>query len=144
MSHTKRTLRTSSSAPVGSASMIAVHISPFQRRLAPWSVLTVLALVVALLGAQAPQSARAADPSPIPGTVTLVGSLQSELGCGGDWDPACEKTHLQRVGDSPVFAGRFTVPEGSWELKVALNDSWDESYGQDGGESNIALTLAGP
>ena len=65
----------------------------------------MLALVAALLGAQAAPSARAAEPTPVPATVTLVGSLQSELGCAGDWDPACAKTHLQRVGDSPVFAG---------------------------------------
>ncbi|GAA4348419.1 pullulanase-type alpha-1,6-glucosidase [Angustibacter luteus] len=123
--------------------MIAVHIHPFRRRLAPWSALTVLALVAALLGAQAAPSAQAAEPTPIPASVTLVGSLQSELGCSGDWDPACAKTHLQRVGDSPVFTARFTVPAGSWELKVALNDAWDESYGQDGGSGNIAITLAG-
>jgi hypothetical protein len=27
--------------------------------------------------------------TPDPSTVTLVGSLQSELGCPGDWDPSC-------------------------------------------------------
>src|SRR5664280_2310355 len=27
-------------------------------------------------------------------TVTLVGDLQSELGCAGDWVPACAATHL--------------------------------------------------
>src|SRR4030095_7802112 len=35
------------------------------------------------------------DPPPPPATtVTLAGSLQSELGCGADWDPACPATHL--------------------------------------------------
>ncbi|WP_309124777.1 hypothetical protein, partial [Arthrobacter sp.] len=28
-----------------------------------------------------------ADHSPSPQSVTLVGSLQSELGCAGDWQP---------------------------------------------------------
>jgi pullulanase-type alpha-1,6-glucosidase len=72
-----------------------------------------------------------------------VGSLQSELGCPGDWQPDCATTHLARVGDTTVFSGRFTVPAGSYELKVALNDSWDESYGLDGGSANIPLVLAG-
>ncbi|WP_426563025.1 pullulanase-type alpha-1,6-glucosidase [Angustibacter sp. McL0619] len=110
---------------------------------APWAVLAVLALLGALLAAPAAAPARAAEPTPVPATVTLIGSLQSELGCSGDWDPACAQTHLQRVGDSAVFSARFAVPAGSYELKVALNDSWDESYGKDGGSANIAITLAG-
>ena len=36
----------------------------------------------------------AADHTPMPDTVTLVGSLQSELGCPGDWQPECDATHL--------------------------------------------------
>ncbi len=108
----------------------------------PLSVLTVLALAVALLGGLPGPLARAAQ-TPLPSSVTLVGSLQSELGCTADWQPDCAKTHLERVGDSSVFAARFDVPKGSYELKVALNDSWDESYGKDGGGSNIELVLAG-
>src|SRR3954471_3141929 len=87
--------------------------------------------------------AAVASHTPAPAQVTLAGSLQSELGCPGDWDPACAKTHLPRVGDSTVFSRRFAVPAGSYQLKVALSDSWDESYGQDGGSANIAITLAG-
>ena len=101
--------------------MIAVHIRPSQRRLAPWSALTVLALVAALLGAQAPPSARAAEPTPIPSTVTLVGSLQSELGCAADWDPACAATELASARRRAVYAADFDVPAGSYEFKVALN-----------------------
>ena len=29
-----------------------------------------------------------------PSSVTLAGSLQSELGCPGDWQPECSATHL--------------------------------------------------
>ncbi|HEX3002886.1 MAG TPA: hypothetical protein VHO27_01635, partial [Angustibacter sp.] len=107
-----------------------------------WSLVLVAVLGVALVAAAPAGPARAAD-SPLPSSVTLAGSLQSELGCSGDWQPACAKTHLERVGDSTTFAGRFTVPAGSYELKVALNDSWDESYGLDGGGENIPLVLAG-
>ena len=35
----------------------------------------------------------------------------------------------------------FTVPAGSYELKVAINHSWDESYGQ--GSANVPLVLGG-
>ena len=59
------------------------------RTLAP---LTVTALLVPLLGA-APASADHAAP---PETVTLVGSLQSELGCEADWAPGCAATGLTR------------------------------------------------
>jgi len=27
-----------------------------------------------------------------PNSITLAGSLQEELGCSGDWDPACAAT----------------------------------------------------
>jgi len=30
-----------------------------------------------------------------PASVAIVGSLQSELGCPGDWDPACLRSWLQ-------------------------------------------------
>jgi pullulanase-type alpha-1,6-glucosidase len=115
------------------------------RRLAPrrWAALLAAAVTIAMVTALPARPAQAAD-SPLPSSVTLVGSLQDELGCDADWTPGCTRTHLARVGDSTVFSGRFEVPAGSYELKVALNDSWDESYGQDGGSANIALVLAGP
>ena len=34
-------------------------------------------------------------------------------------------------------------PAGSYEYKVAVNDSWDEAYGLNGGGDNIPLTIAG-
>ncbi len=79
-----------------------------------------------------------------PSSVTVAGSLQSELGCPGDWDPSCTITHLAFSADGSVWRGTFVVPAGSYEYKAALNDSWDENYGSgaqlDG--PNIALTLA--
>jgi hypothetical protein len=38
-------------------------------------------------------SAAQASHTPAPMTVTLVGSLQSEVGCNGDWDAACAASH---------------------------------------------------
>lgn len=87
-----------------------------------------------------------ADHTPIPASVALVGSLQSELGCPGDWQPECATTELLPVEGQPgAFRATFDVPAGTFEYKVALNDSWAENYGagglQDG--ANIALVAPG-
>ena len=44
-----------------------------------------------------------------------------------------------------MFAATFDVPAGSYEYKVALNDTWDENYGAGGapGGANIPLTAPG-
>jgi pullulanase/glycogen debranching enzyme len=99
--------------------------------------------VLVLAAAAAP--ARAGH-TPAPRSVTLVGALQSELGCPGDWQPPCAATALQPVAGQPgVFRGTFDVPAGSWEYKVALNGSWEENYGDGGaaGGANITLAAAG-
>ena len=78
--------------------------------------------------------------------MTLVGSLQSELGCPGDWQPECDATHLLPVAGEPgVFRGTFTVPAGGFEYKVAINESFAENYGAGGaaGGANIPLTATG-
>ena len=95
----------------------------------------------------APAAALETEPPPeLPGSVTLVGSLQKSLGCTDDWQPACAATHLQLDAASQTYHHTFALPAGSYEYKVAINDSWDESYGADGaaGGANIPLTLAGP
>jgi len=79
-------------------------------------------------------------------TVTVVGSLQSELGCAADWDPACASTGLSFDPSDAVWQGSFFVPAGSYDYKVAIDGSFDENYGihaQPNGPS-IALTLAAP
>lgn len=75
-------------------------------------------------------------------TVTLVGNLQSELVNGDDtidWDPTLEATRMTHTGnDFYTFTG--TLPAGTYEYKVAINGSWDESYGDNG--NNISINLA--
>jgi pullulanase-type alpha-1,6-glucosidase len=81
----------------------------------------------------------------VPTVVALVGSLQSELGCPGDWQPECVQTRLQPVADRPgVFRGAFDVPAGPFEYKVALNGSWDENYGAGGAPGGANIPLAAP
>ena len=108
-----------------------------------------LTALVAVLGAALLSLVGApafADHTPLPSQVTLVGSLQSELGCPGDWQPECAQTALLPVAGSPgLFRASFTVPAGAFEYKVALNGTWDENYGAGGapGGANIPLTAPG-
>ena len=62
-------------------------------------------------------------------TFALVGSLQSELGCPGDWQPECAATDLAPTATAGVYAAEFEVPAGSCEYKVAADDAWDEFMG---------------
>ncbi|NMR18984.1 pullulanase-type alpha-1,6-glucosidase [Cellulomonas fimi] len=104
-------------------------------------VALVAATAVALTGAAVAAPSATADNDR---TFALVGSLQSELGCPDDWQPDCADTELAPTGTSGVYAAEFTVPAGSHEYKVAVNDTWDEAYGVDGGDANVPLVLAGP
>src|SRR5919106_629891 len=83
-----------------------------------------------------------ASHTPDPAAVTIAGSLQSELGCPGDWQPECAATHLAYDANDTVWQGTFTVPAGSWEYKAPLDDSWDEDYGANAtpNGANIALS----
>ena len=54
-----------------------------------------------------------------------------ELGCPDDWQPDCADTHLDYEPDDDVWQKSFVVPSGTYQYKVALNDSWDENYGAD-------------
>jgi len=78
-----------------------------------------------------------------PASVTIAGSLQSELGCSGDWQPDCAATHLAYDANDDVWQATFTVPAGSWEYKAPLNDAWDENYGAGAAPNgaNIGLSL---
>ncbi len=117
-------------------------------RLRVAAILAVLALAAGILpapgplAAVAPQAASANTPNPT--NVTIAGSLQSELGCPGDWDPACAATHLTYDAADDVWQGTWSVPADSYEYKAALNNSWDENYGLHAalGGANIPLNLA--
>jgi len=42
-------------------------------------------------------------------TVTIPGTLQSELGCTGDWMPSCSETDLTYDAVSDIWKGTFEV-----------------------------------
>lgn len=81
-----------------------------------------------------------------PTSVTVAGSLQSELGCPGDWQPDCPASQLTYDANDDIWQGTWTLPAGSYEYKAALNGTWDENYGANATPNgpNIALTLATP
>lgn len=101
------------------------------------SKLTLLRFCVVALASVVGAAALANHTNP-PVSAALVGSVQTELGCPGDWQPECSATEL--FDNGTVWTATLIIPAGSWEYKIALNDTWDESYGTSG--ANIALNLA--
>ncbi|MFP5312654.1 MAG: alpha amylase C-terminal domain-containing protein, partial [Actinomycetes bacterium] len=70
-----------------------------------------------------------------PTAVAAAGSMDSELGCASDWEPACPQAQL--VLDPADLVWKLSVPNlpaGNYEFKAALNKTWDVSYGA-GGET---------
>ena len=114
-------MRTSSSVP---------RVAALRRAL----VLVPALLLVATAG-------RAED-TPTPTSVTVAGSLQSELGCPGDWQPECVFTRLTFDANDGVWQAAFDVPAGSWEYKAALDGTWAENYGLGGARDGANIPLA--
>jgi hypothetical protein len=109
------------------------------------SLLTVVTAVTVVPGAaettEADTVSAAADPVAEPTSVTVAGSLQSELGCPGDWQADCAATTLTLDVASRSHLGSFVVPAGSWAFKIALNGTWDENYGAGGVENGLDIPL---
>ena len=75
---------------------------------------------------------------------TVAGDFQSEIGCGGDFDPGCLRSWLEDPDGDGIYTFETTaIPQGSYEAKVAINESWDENYGQGGvaGGANIPFSV---
>ncbi|PWB51614.1 MAG: DUF3372 domain-containing protein [Anaerolineales bacterium] len=87
-----------------------------------------------------------------PDTATIAGTMQSELGCSGDWMPGCEVTNLTYDANSDVWKGIFNVTPGNDQdkngprYKVALNGTWDWNYGKNAsrGGTDIPLVVDAP
>jgi len=80
---------------------------------------------------------------PQPQTVIVAGTIQSVLGCSGDWQPDCSMTSLIFDTTVGVWRGQFNLVAGGYEYKITVNGSWDENYGENGrGDGvNIPLTV---
>jgi hypothetical protein len=80
-------------------------------------LLTRSVLILGVICAALPLSTHsaAADDTPPPTTVTIPGTLQSKLGCPGDWQPDCAKTFLTYDPEADVWVGTFNLPAGAFE-----------------------------
>ncbi len=102
----------------------------------------VLALLLSMLqSTQATAFARPAS-AEVTTSVTIAGDLQTEMGCVGDWDPACATTHLTYDAVDDVWQGSWLIPAGNYNYKAAINDSFGVSYGLHTGSDNIPLSLS--
>jgi pullulanase-type alpha-1,6-glucosidase len=75
---------------------------------------------------------------------TAPGSYQAAIGCPGDWQPDCLRSWLQDPdGDGLYVMTTDAIPAGDYEVKVAINESWDVNYGLDGeaGGANIPFNV---
>ncbi len=105
-------------------------------------------LLALLLPFNVVQAQSAANPE----TVTIPGTLQSELGCSGDWQPDCDKTYLVYDAEDDIWQGTFLVQPGNdgdkkgSRYKVALNGVWTENYGVNAtpGGADIPLLVKEP
>jgi len=112
--------------------------------------LIVLVMLISAIRTPATTPAIAANETPNPSTVTIAGTLQSELGCVADWMPSCEKTFLTYDAEDDVWQGIFEVTPNNDQdkkgprYKVALNSTWDENYGLNAsrGGADIPLQVA--
>jgi glycosidase len=82
---------------------------------------------------------------PEPKSVSVAGTLNTEMGCESDWQPNCAKAELTKDATSGNWVGTFTLPAGTYEYKIAHDDTWDVNFGADGKRNggNIALTTNG-
>ena len=89
-------------------------------------------------------SAAVAQQAEQPDLVVVPGTIQSVLGCPGDWQPDCEESALTYDADDELWQATFDLPAGDYEYKVALNGTWDVNYGLNAepGGANIPLSLA--
>lgn len=75
---------------------------------------------------------------------TVPGDFQAQLGCPGDWDPGCLRSWLEDPSGSGTYSFETTaLLKGSYQAKVAINESWNENYGQGGvpGGANISFSV---
>jgi pullulanase-type alpha-1,6-glucosidase len=81
-----------------------------------------------------------------PAEVSIPGSLNSEMGCPGDWQPECEQAQLTLDPKDEIWKGTYSLPAGEFEYKVAIDRSWTENYGAGGVRdgANIPLVLDAP
>ena len=74
---------------------------------------------------------------------TVPGSFNSEIGCAGDWAPDCLASLMSDTdGDGTYTFVTDQIPAGSYEFKIATNESWNNpNYGVGGGSDNVTFSV---
>jgi pullulanase len=112
--------------------------------------LHILVALAVLTGSMIPldsASVSTAGSTPNPETVTIAGTMQSELGCEADWMPSCSKTFLTYNAEDDVWEGTFPVTPNNDQdkkgprYKAALNESWGENYGKNAAAGGADIPL---
>ncbi|MFE0460304.1 alpha-amylase family glycosyl hydrolase [Kitasatospora sp. NPDC058965] len=124
----------------GNPSTPTTHISRTTRGTGFRRAATLLTAVALLGGSGVGLSAPALGASPT--AVSLPGTIDSAVGCSGDWQPACAQAQLTLQADGR-WKTSLNLPAGSYAYKAAVNNSWTENYGVGGapGGANITLTV---
>ncbi|BCW65448.1 hypothetical protein NicSoilB4_02110 [Arthrobacter sp. NicSoilB4] len=81
---------------------------------------------------------------PQPASVTVAGSLNSEIGCQGDWQPDCRAAFMTLDPADKIWRFTADLDAGRYEFKAALNGSWDENYGAGGALNGNNIVLDHP
>jgi pullulanase len=61
-----------------------------------------------------------------------VGNFQRGIGCSNDWDPTCLRGWMEDPERDGIYRTTAAMPAGSFEAKVAMNESWELNYGAGG------------
>lgn len=107
----------------------------------------LIVLIISILVTSGKVNSAVAQAASQPDSATIAGTMQSELGCSGDWMPACSKTNLTFDPNSGIWKGTFEVTPGNDQdkkgprYKVALNGSWDENYGKNASRGGADIPL---
>ena len=82
-------------------------------------------------------------PYPTPQSVVAVGSFQTAVGCGQDFDKECDLTQLQPNSDG-AWTGTFQIPAGSYTYRIVTRSDINRSFGKDGDPNGDDISLDVP
>ncbi|MCP4424955.1 MAG: pullulanase-type alpha-1,6-glucosidase, partial [Chloroflexi bacterium] len=91
----------------------------------------IMMLLVVLAATAGSTNAQSDDPDslPPPESVTIAGTLQTQLGCSDNWNTECANAQLTYDPDDDLWTAVFDLEAGSYEYKAALNGTWEDNYG---------------
>ena len=69
-------------------------------------------------------------------TAVVVGDFMDENNLGEDWNPINSLAQM-KLYKQDIYEETFKLKPGEYNYKIAMNGSWDESYGDNG--ENIAI-----